>query len=100
MFEVTPLSTTENQNKVLADLSDLELAQALAARLVISHQNWHRLKGNRQAQAKQQLTSALVFLLKEHPQEALQHLNQAVGWLDRSLKAHPCPDHQQNKQQK
>ena len=100
MFEITPLSTTKNQNKVLADLSDLELAQALSERLVISHQDWHRLKGNRQAQAKQKLTSALVFLLKEQPQEALQNLNQAVGWLDRSLKAPPCPDHEKKKQPK
>ncbi len=92
MFKVTPLST--NQSKVSADLTDLELAQALVERSLIAHQDWHRLKGNRQAQAKQQLTSALVFLLKEQPQEALQHLNQAVGWLDGSLASPPCPDAQ------
>lgn len=95
MFEVTPIST--NQNKVPADLTDLELAQALAERSAIAHQNWHRLKGNRQAQARQQLTSALVFLLKEQPQEALQHLQQATGWLDGSLKSPPCPQHGQKK---
>ena len=100
MFEINALSTTENQNKVLRDLSDLELAQALSERLAIPHQDWHRLKGNRQAQAKQQLISALVFLLKDQPQEALEHLNQSVGWLDRSLKAPPCPDHGETKQQK
>lgn len=92
MFKVTPLST--NQSQVSADLTDLELAQALVERSLIAHQDWHRLKGNRQAQAKQQLTSALVFLLKEQPQEALQHLNQAVGWLDGSLASPPCPDAQ------
>jgi hypothetical protein len=92
MFEVTPLST--HNNKVSADLTDLELAQALAERSAIAHQDWHRLKGNRQAQAKQQLTSALVFLLKDQPQEALQHLNQATGWLDGSLVSPPCPDAQ------
>lgn len=90
MFEITPIST----NKVPADLTDLELAQALAERSVIAHQDWHRLKGNRQAQAKQQLTSALVFLLSDRPQEALQHLNQAQGWLDGSLTSPPCPDAQ------
>ena len=95
MFEVTPISS--NQNKVPGDLTDLELAQALAERSAIAHQDWHRLKGNRQAQAKQQLTSALVFLLKDQPQEALQHLNQAVGWLDGSLASPPCPDAQRRK---
>ena len=93
MFDITPLST----NKVPTELTDLELAQALAERSVIAHQNWHRLKGNRQAQAKQQLTSALVFLLKDQPEEALQHLNQATGWLDGSLASPPCPDAQHKK---
>jgi hypothetical protein len=90
MFEATPLST--HDNKILANLTDLELAQALAERSAIAHQDWHRLKGNRQAQAKQQLTSALVFLLKNQPQEALQHLSQATGWLNGSLASPPCPD--------
>ena len=81
------------QPNLASDLSELQLAQALAARLAIPHQDWHRLKGNRQAQAKQQLASALVFLLKEQPQEALVHLNQAVGWLNGTLKSPPCPDH-------
>ncbi|MGF1542730.1 MAG: DUF6439 family protein [Pleurocapsa sp.] len=81
------------QPDLASDLTEIQLAQVLAARLAISHQDWHRLKGNRQAQAKQQLASAMVFLLKERPQEALIHLNQAAGWLDGSLKSPPCPDH-------
>lgn len=95
MFEVTPLSTTNN--KVPTDLTDLELAQALVERSAIAHQDWHRLKGNRQAQAKQQLTSALVFLLKDQPALALQHLDQAKGWLDGTLVSPPCPDSQRRK---
>ena len=90
MFEVTPLSS--NKSRVPQDLTDLELAQALVERNLIAHQDWHRLKGNRKAQAKQQLASALVFLLKDRPQEALEHINQAAGWLDGSLKSPPCPD--------
>jgi hypothetical protein len=74
-------------------LSTLELAQALAERLAIAPQDWHRLKANRQAQAGQQLAAALVFLLKEQPEEALMRLNQASGWLDRSISAPPCPTH-------
>jgi len=90
MFEVTPLSNSKS--RVPADLTDLELAQALVERNLIAHQDWHRLKGNRKAQAKQQLTSALIFLLKDQPQEALEHINQAAGWLNGSLKSPPCPD--------
>ena len=78
-----------------SDLSELQLAQALAARLAIPHQDWHRLKGNRQAQAKQQLASALVYLLKEQPEEAMLHLDRAVGWLNGTLNSPPCPDRHQ-----
>lgn len=98
MFDITPLST--NQNRVSTNLTDLELAQALVERSLIAHQDWHRLKGNRQAQAKQQLASALVFLLKDQPQEALERLNQATGWLNGSLTSPPCPDAQRQKANK
>jgi hypothetical protein len=73
--------------------SSLELAQQLAERLVISPQDWHRLKANRKAQAAQDLAAALVYLLKDNPQEALAHIQQAQGWLDRSISAPPCPTH-------
>ncbi|MFM8293183.1 MAG: DUF6439 family protein, partial [Microcystaceae cyanobacterium] len=35
----------------------------------------------------------LVYLLKDQPEEALTHLHQATGWLDRSIKPLPCPTH-------
>jgi hypothetical protein len=89
MSEATQLSN----NDLLKEASAVELAQALAARLAIAPNDWHRLKANRQAQAKQQVASALVFLLKDEPQEALVRLQQAVGWLDRSISAPPCPTH-------
>jgi hypothetical protein len=73
--------------------SALELAQALAQQLAIAPNDWHRLKANRSAQAGQHLAAALVFLLKDQPKEALAHLQQAEGWLDRSITAPPCPSH-------
>lgn len=89
MFQTTPTS----KSNPLSDYSTLELAQAIAERLSISSQDWHRLKGNRKAQASQQAASALVFLLKDQPEEALIRFRQATGWLDRSLSAPPCPTH-------
>ncbi|GFE70402.1 DUF6439 family protein [Chroococcus sp. FPU101] len=77
----------------LSEYSTLELAQALAERLSITPNDWHRLKANRKAQAGQQIGSALVFLLKDQPEAALTHLHQATGWLDRSISAPPCPTH-------
>ncbi|NEO11697.1 MULTISPECIES: DUF6439 family protein [unclassified Moorena] len=73
--------------------STLELAQALAERLAIRPNDWHRLKSNRSARASEQAAAALVFLLNEHPEEALERLRQASGWLDRSISAPPCPTH-------
>ena len=87
MPSTSPLTDT------VQSLSTLELAQALAERLAITTTDWHRLKANRQAQARQQIGAALVFLLKEQPEEALLHLQQATGWLDKSISAPPCPTH-------
>lgn len=80
-----------------SDLSTLELAQALAERLAIKPNDWHRLNRNRQVRAGEQLAAALVYLLKDQPEEALLRTQQATGWLDRTLQAPPCPTHGQQK---
>jgi Family of unknown function (DUF6439) len=77
----------------ITQIDTLELAQLLAERLTIEPNDWHRLKANRKAQAGQQLAAALIFLLKDQPQEALVRIEQAKGWLDRSISAPPCPTH-------
>ncbi|NCJ05454.1 hypothetical protein GS597_02780 [Synechococcales cyanobacterium C] len=86
-----PLSSSTESRPTTA--TSLDLAQALAAKLSIASQDWHRLKANRQARALEQVAAAMVFLLKDQPQEALVRLQQAIGWLDRSVKAPPCPTH-------
>ncbi|MBW4593650.1 MAG: hypothetical protein KME46_12230 [Brasilonema angustatum HA4187-MV1] len=77
----------------LNQFSSLELAQALMEKLSISPNDWHRLKSNRNVRASEQVAAAVVFLLKDEPQEALLRLQQATGWLDRSISAPPCPTH-------
>jgi hypothetical protein len=77
----------------LQSATALELAQALAAKLAIPERDWHRLKSNRPARAQEQASAALIYLLKNQPEEALTRLQQASGWLDRSLTAPPCPSH-------
>lgn len=89
MSETTKLSKSE----LINELTTMELAQALAERLAIPAQDWHRLKGNRSAQAKQQGAAALIFLLKDQPSEARVRFEQAVGWLDHSLASPVCPTH-------
>jgi hypothetical protein len=89
MPESIPLTKTNG----LSEFSTVELAQALAERLAIAPNDWHRLKSNRNARACEQAAAALVFLLKEQPEEALIRFRQASGWLDRSICAPPCPTH-------
>lgn len=89
---VSPVSAS-NQSEPLSEASALELAQTLASKLAIQPNDWHRLSSNRQVRAKEQVAAALVYLLKDQPDEALVRLEQAVGWLNRSLKAPPCPTH-------
>ncbi len=74
-------------------LTNLELAQILAQKVTISNYDWHKLKNDRQAQAVQQITASLVYLLNGDKEQALEHLNQAKGWLDRTIKPLPCPTH-------
>lgn len=77
----------------LNEFSNLELAQALMERLSITPNDWHRHKSNRNFRAREQAAAALVFLLKDQPQEAFARLEQATGWLDKSISAPPCPSH-------
>ena len=81
------------QTSQLNEISTLELAQALMERLRITPDDWHRLKSNRNARASEQVAAAIVFLVKNEPQEAQARLEQAVGWLDKSISAPPCPTH-------
>ncbi|MEO0408475.1 MAG: DUF6439 family protein [Cyanobacteria bacterium P01_A01_bin.135] len=81
------------QSRAIADVDTLALAQALAERLAILPQDWHRLKGNRSARAQEQAAIALIHLLNQQPEDALTRLQQAAGWLDRSVSAPPCPTH-------
>ena len=96
------LSQTEASNpaatRQLSEFSALELAQALTEKLSINDLDWHRLKSNRLARSQEQAAVALIFLLKEQPEEALLRLQQAAGWLDKSISAPPC-EHHGSKQQ-
>lgn len=78
---------------LLQSFSAETLAQALAEKLAISSHDWHRLSANRNVRAREQAAAALVYMLKGKPEEALPRLEQAIGWLNKTLKAPPCPTH-------
>ena len=78
---------------ILKSFGPEALAQALSEQLAIAPNDWHRLSANRAIRAREQAAAALVYMLKDNPEEALPRLQQAVGWLDKTLKAPPCPTH-------
>ncbi|MBE9223002.1 hypothetical protein IQ215_09880 [Cyanobacterium stanieri LEGE 03274] len=85
--------TISSNSKTITELTTLELAQLLAEKMTISSYDWHKQKNNRKAQAGQQLASSLVFLLNNQPEEALERINQAQGWLNKTINPLPCPSH-------
>ncbi|MBW4470278.1 MAG: hypothetical protein KME45_07715 [Stenomitos rutilans HA7619-LM2] len=92
-ISATPSQIVSAENPDLSQFSAAELAQALLAKLAIDNRDWHRLQSNRKARANEQAAAAIVFLLKDQPDEALPRLQQAVAWLDRSISAPPCEAH-------
>ena len=88
---------SDNETLNLQATEPLALAQALANQLAISPMDWHQLNSNRHVRAKEQVAAALVYLLNDNTEEALPRLEQAVGWLNRSIKAPPCPTHGERK---
>ncbi|MFM2430830.1 MAG: hypothetical protein RLZZ511_2043 [Cyanobacteriota bacterium] len=82
--------------EVILESTTLDLAQALAERSRIGEKDWHRLMSNRSARAQEQVATALVYLLKDNPEEALIRLQQAVSWLDRSISAPACESHKRS----
>lgn len=82
-----------SQPSTRPDEQCLETAQRLSEMLTIRSMDWHRLKANRKARALELCAGAMVYLIKNQPEEALVRLQQAVGWLDKSISAPPCPTH-------
>jgi len=92
-IEIIVKSKNMKLNTDVNSLTALELAQVLVDRLSISPNDWHRLKANRKARASEQAAAALVFLLKDKPDEAVTRFQQAISWLNLSISASPCPHH-------
>lgn len=92
-MSTSPALTPPTHNADASRSEAQQLAQRLAEQLTITPDQWHQLKANRRARALEQAAAAMVYLLKDQPEEALARFQQAVGWLDRSISAPPCPTH-------
>jgi Family of unknown function (DUF6439) len=85
----------------------LPLAAELQRSLSIDDRQWHALKGQRHRRAAEQISSALVLLLRESErsapkgsdpgtgpgQDAIALLEHALGWLKGEIRDPGCPSH-------
>ena len=74
----------------------LHLAESLQRQLAISERDWHRLKTDRHRRAAEQLSAALLLLLRSGAQadgDVVALLESAQRWIKREQRDPGCPDH-------
>ena len=74
----------------------LQLAETLQRQLAISERDWHRLKTDRHRRAAEQLSAALLLLLRSGAQadgDVVALLESAQRWIKREQRDPGCPDH-------
>ena len=74
----------------------LHLAETLQRQLAISERDWHRLKTDRHRRAAEQLSAALLLLLRSGAQadgDVVALLESAQRWIKREQRDPGCPDH-------
>ena len=72
------------------------LAENLQRHLAIKERDWHRLKSDRHRRAAEQLSSALLLLLRNGAQadgDVVALLESAQRWIKREQRDPGCPDH-------
>ena len=78
----------------------LHLAETLQRQLAISERDWHRLKTDRHRRAAEQLSAALLLLLRSGAQadgDVVALLESAQRWIKREQRDPGCPDHRRPK---
>ena len=74
----------------------LHLAETLQRQLAISERDWHRLKTDRHRRAAEQLSAALLLLMRSGAQadgDVVALLESAQRWIKREQRDPGCPDH-------
>ena len=74
----------------------VQLAETLQRHLAIKERDWHRLKSDRHRRAAEQLSAALLLLLRNGDQadgDVLALVESAQRWIKREQRDPGCPDH-------
>ena len=65
----------------------------LNEKLKIDHNNWHKLKSNKQIRAAELISSALCqLIIGKNDKEAIDYLEESLKWLKGINVDSPCPD--------
>ena len=70
-----------------------ELVKSLSQNLSIDHNNWHKLKGNKNIRAAELISSALCqLIIGNNEEDSIAYLEESINWLKGINIDKPCPD--------
>ena len=70
-----------------------ELVKSLNKNLSIDHNNWHKLKGNKNIRAAELISSALCqLIIGNNEKDSIAYLEESINWLKGINIDKPCPD--------
>ena len=70
-----------------------ELVKSLNKNLAIDHNNWHKLKGNKNIRAAELISSALCqLIIGNNEKDSIAYLEESINWLKGINIDKPCPD--------
>ena len=70
-----------------------ELVKSLNQKLSIDHNNWHKLKSNKNIRAAELISSALCqLIIGNNEEDTISYLEESIKWLKGINKDIPCPD--------
>ena len=91
---ISEWDNTMDRTKPLWPEEALSQCRDLHGLLSIDNRNWHQLKGRWERRSAELLSAALVQLLSQGERSEVQALTeQALGWVNGSLKDPGCPHH-------
>ena len=69
-----------------------ELVVALNKRLKIDHNDWHKLKNDKNRRASELISSALCqLIIGGNEKESIEYLEESIKWIKGEVKNKPCP---------
>ena len=70
-----------------------KIVRELNENIKIDHNNWHKLKSNKNIRAAELISSALCqLIIGDNPNDTIAYLEESIKWLKGINIDKPCPD--------